>query len=115
MDDMRVFNMDNLATNAEANSESSQAIRDNGSDLDILNCPQTWPYRPMACLVRRGEGGGFPECGCIHEAAPGVVYLVNLFELAGVATKDLKSILEGFEKEEHGSWQGVLDAGWRVD
>jgi hypothetical protein len=112
-----VINLNDWATNLEALNRPEPT-----SDLEGLQDPSLWPFRPMCPVVRRASAkypyipeGGWPECGTVLEAEPGRVYHIGMHHLLCMNQGMQKDALGDAKTTEYGSWGDMLAARWEVD
>lgn len=117
-DGIPVLNLSDFATNKEAHNYKEPI-----SDVESLDIPACWPYRPMLPMVKRNDPdrkpGAFPTVGIVLEGQVGVVYTggkLSIFDLISLPQdQQLQLIQERMTKLEFGSWEKMLEDGWECD
>lgn len=104
-----VFNLNDLATNKEALDKPEPS-----SDLEGLQDPSLWPFRPMCPVVKRKGDGSWPICATVLEDEPGRVYHIGMHDLTCVNQGMQKDALGEAKVTEYGSWEKMLSDGWKV-
>lgn len=82
------------------------------NSLTFMQEPNKWPNWPIL-PVRKPVAMHSPILGVMVDTDQGVkpiVYLANVWDMSGSTLT-----IDQYEKEEFVDFEGVYDAGWRVD
>lgn len=88
------------------------AMKEPERSLRFMQDPMKWPYMWLP-LKRRRADGAFPDLAIMLGDGP-IIYHVNPYKMGELEPAEQKKALD-VGREEFPDYEGIVDAGWRVD
>jgi len=93
-------------------AKPAKELKEPEKSLRFMQDPYQWPMMWLP-LKRAHADGSFPDLAIMLGDGP-VVYHVNPYHMSKISSEERKKALDE-HKEVFLDYEGIVDAGWRVD